>query len=150
MNIYQSTLNMGRHLYSNDPHNVRGVLSVRVLRIFVRQDCHSICSVNLEGDVSSNNIFSYHIIHISCFLYIFITAYLHLSPVKIISTHQRPLKVSHFRTSLLQESLKLQLRLFWMEEDGLDLLIIPVLVMEIAEKTRDSFECNVPRYLNSI
>ena len=136
-----------QHLDSNDPHNVGGVLSVRILGIFICQDCHRICPVNLEED--ANHILMYHTCN-SYILYIFITAHLHLGPVKILSTHQRPLKVSHFRTSLLQESLKLELRLLRMQEDGLDLLIISVLVMEIAEKTRDSFECNVPRYLNSI
>ena len=77
-------------------------------------------------------------------------SHLHLGPVKILSTHQRPLKVSHFRTPLLQKSLKLQLGLVWMQEHSLHLLIVSVLVMKIAEKTPDSFKCNVPRYLNSI
>ena len=94
----------------------------------------------------ANHIFTHH----SYFLYIFITAYLHLGPVKILSTHQRALKVSDFRASLLQESLEFELRLLRMQKDGLDLFIVSVLVMEIAEKTRDSFECNVPRNLNSI
>ena len=133
-----------RHLDSNDPHNVGGILSIRVLGIFIRQDCHRICAVNLEDWISQECliIFSYWYIQ-----YIFITACVHLGPGKILSTHQRPLKVSHFGTSLLQKSLELELGLIRMQEHGLHLLVVPILVVEIAEKTRDSFKSNVPRYL---
>ena len=47
-----------QHLDSNDPHNVGGVLSVRILGIFICQDCHRICPVNLEED--ANHILMYH------------------------------------------------------------------------------------------